>query len=373
MRNFCEMCGDDNVILVAVEALTIAPRTMCEPCAAEHKSEADSPPTESDTSGEEKPKVVCLCGSTRFAEAWKQVHREESLAGNIVLSVGVMIQAGDEPVRHDGPEKRQLDELHLRKIDMADEVVVIAPGEYIGDSTSREIGYALERDIPIRYRYDLPPDTKAEAEERAPMKSEEGVLSAEDVEEMASVQRDYEVLQARARGDFPPTEEQAPEPPSMPNVPSSLTTRAPDHVPAEPVAWGPAPSFGGCMGCGRPYSDDGFMDFIVPDNVWDKISPTGDSGGLLCPGCIIGHIIQADISWVNDGVNFVGTFESGPLVGQSLHFGETPKPPEPDARLREAVTNLLTNAIMIEDSSYDEFRITADDYDATRTALDKEK
>ena len=93
----------------------------------------------------------------------------------------------------------------------------------------------------------------------------------------------------------------------------------------EKEEWGPAPSFGGCAGCGRPYSDDGFMDFIVPNGVWAKISPTGDSGGLLCPGCIISCVIQADISRVNDGSDFVGTFESGPLVGQSLHFNKTPR------------------------------------------------
>ena len=65
----------------------------------------------------------------------------------------------------------------------------------------------------------------------------------------------------------------------------------------------------------------GFLELTVPDKVWDKISPTGDSGGLLCPACIIGAITQADPLWVNDGEPFNVVFESGHLVGQSLHFG----------------------------------------------------
>lgn len=98
-----------------------------------------------------RPRIVCLCGSTRFPDAWITAHREESLAGRIVLSVGVMIHAGDQPIREDGPEKRLLDELHLRKIDLADEVLCLNVGGYIGDSTRRELNYAWAHEKPIRY------------------------------------------------------------------------------------------------------------------------------------------------------------------------------------------------------------------------------
>lgn len=97
------------------------------------------------------PEIVCLCGSTRFAEAWKTATRELSLAGKIVLSVGVMLHAGDEPIRDDGPEKRGLDELHLRKIDLSDSVLVLNVGGYIGESTRREVGYAESIEKPIAY------------------------------------------------------------------------------------------------------------------------------------------------------------------------------------------------------------------------------
>ena len=98
-----------------------------------------------------KPRVVCLCGSTRFMEAWKRVYREESLAGHIVLAAGVMVHAGDEPIRDEGPVKQMLDELHLRKIDLADEVLVLNVGGYIGDSTRREVAYAQERGKLVRW------------------------------------------------------------------------------------------------------------------------------------------------------------------------------------------------------------------------------
>jgi hypothetical protein len=97
----------------------------------------------------QKPKIVTLCGSTRFKADFEQVAAVETLAGRIVLTVGVFGHAdGFEP----RPEvKDALDALHLRKIDLADEILVINPGGYIGESTSREIAYATAAGIPIRY------------------------------------------------------------------------------------------------------------------------------------------------------------------------------------------------------------------------------
>ena len=96
------------------------------------------------------PTVVCICGSTRFVEAWKQAHRAESLAGRIVLSVGVAIHMGDSPIREDSPDKRLLDELHFRKIELCDEVLILNVGQYIGPSTGRELAYAICLGKPIR-------------------------------------------------------------------------------------------------------------------------------------------------------------------------------------------------------------------------------
>lgn len=96
------------------------------------------------------PPVVCLCGSTRFAEAYLKAQREETLAGRIVLSVGLF--GHREALDMGGPVKAVLDELHLRKIDLADEVLVVSDETgYFGESTRREIAYAERQGKPVRY------------------------------------------------------------------------------------------------------------------------------------------------------------------------------------------------------------------------------
>jgi hypothetical protein len=62
-----------------------------------------------------KPTIVCLCGSTRFREAFQRVNRQETLAGRIVLAPGCF--QGDDDVDWSSEVKQRLDELHLRKID----------------------------------------------------------------------------------------------------------------------------------------------------------------------------------------------------------------------------------------------------------------
>ena len=44
-----------------------------------------------------------------------------------------------------------LDDMHLRKIDLADEIFVVNPGGYIGSSTRREIDYAQSTGKDVRY------------------------------------------------------------------------------------------------------------------------------------------------------------------------------------------------------------------------------
>lgn len=84
-------------------------------------------------------KVITLCGSTRFKEDFERVNKELTLAGNIVLSVGCFGHAGDV---FTDEQKIMLDEIHKRKIDMADAIFVINKGGYIGSSTKSEIAYA---------------------------------------------------------------------------------------------------------------------------------------------------------------------------------------------------------------------------------------
>jgi hypothetical protein len=100
-------------------------------------------------SDRERPTVVCLCGSTRFMKEFIEATRRETLAGRIVLSVGLFGHA--EGIDMGGPVKAMLDELHLRKIDLADEVLVIDVDGYVGDSTRREVAYARAAGKPVRF------------------------------------------------------------------------------------------------------------------------------------------------------------------------------------------------------------------------------
>lgn len=86
------------------------------------------------------PTIVCLCGSTRFCHEYRQANRKETLAGKIVLAPGVFVHAGDPDISED--DKAMLDELHLRKIDLANEVLILNVDGYVGESTRREYEYA---------------------------------------------------------------------------------------------------------------------------------------------------------------------------------------------------------------------------------------
>ena len=104
-----------------------------------------------------KPPIVCLCGSTRFMEAFFEMGWEFTLKGFIVLSVGVCKHAkdhGGEALGQDVADK--LDELHLRKIDLSELVYVLNVGGYIGESTRKEIKYAEDHGKEIKYLEGIP-------------------------------------------------------------------------------------------------------------------------------------------------------------------------------------------------------------------------
>ena len=101
------------------------------------------------------PTRVCLCGSTRFMEAFFAAGWQLTLMGQIVLSVGVCKHA-DENGAHGAEMLGQdvadaLDELHLRKIDLADWVLVLNVNNYVGDSTRKEIKYASKTHKPVKF------------------------------------------------------------------------------------------------------------------------------------------------------------------------------------------------------------------------------
>lgn len=74
-----------------------------------------------------KYKVITLCGSTKFKEQYLEAQKRLTLEGNIVISVGLFGHSGDDEVWTEGT-KAMLDDMHKRKIDMADEIFVINVG-----------------------------------------------------------------------------------------------------------------------------------------------------------------------------------------------------------------------------------------------------
>ena len=104
-----------------------------------------------------KYKVITLCGSTRFKDAFMEAQKRLTLEGNIVISVGLFGHSGDNEVWENMDEgtltrtKEMLDDMHKRKIDMADEIFVINVGGYIGESTRSEIAYAEAAGKAVRY------------------------------------------------------------------------------------------------------------------------------------------------------------------------------------------------------------------------------
>lgn len=103
-----------------------------------------------------RPRIVVLCGSTRFSAAFQEANLRETMAGRIVLSIGCDLRSDHELWSNKTDDqikfiKAGLDELHKRKIDLADEVLILNVGGYIGGSTRSELAYARSLDKPVRF------------------------------------------------------------------------------------------------------------------------------------------------------------------------------------------------------------------------------
>jgi hypothetical protein len=98
-----------------------------------------------------KPKIICYCGSLRFIEKYKEVEYQSVLDGDIALLPCCMFVDIQREYGADSDYKRKADELHLHKIYICDEVVVLNIGGYIGESTAREIKFASSIGKPIRF------------------------------------------------------------------------------------------------------------------------------------------------------------------------------------------------------------------------------
>lgn len=98
--------------------------------------------------------IVCLCGSTRFSKAYQEANLWETLAGRIVLTIGCDLRTDAELFREKSVLsgiKRDLDTLHLDKIELAHEILVLNVDGHTGQSTMREIAYAIKLGKRVRF------------------------------------------------------------------------------------------------------------------------------------------------------------------------------------------------------------------------------
>lgn len=100
-----------------------------------------------------KYRVVTLCGSTRFKDYFMNVQKTLTLDGYIVISVGLFGDSEDDEWTEG--TKKMLDDMHKRKIDMADEIFVINVDGYIGDSTRSEIEYVIKTGKGVTYLHPI--------------------------------------------------------------------------------------------------------------------------------------------------------------------------------------------------------------------------
>ena len=106
------------------------------------------------------PRIIVICGSTRFMAEMNEADLRETEAGRIVVKPGCD-EKSPHALRSDPVEaealKARLDDLHRAKIRLADEVLVV--GDHIGDSTRAEIAYARSLGKPLRFTHpEVDPD-----------------------------------------------------------------------------------------------------------------------------------------------------------------------------------------------------------------------
>jgi hypothetical protein len=104
-----------------------------------------------------RPRIVCLSGSSRFIDVMAVQAWEIEKAGAIALSCHLLPRWYTSTPHHLGEEQGvqdTLDRLHLEKIALADELLIIDVKGYIGESTRNEIAYAMALGKRVRFLSD---------------------------------------------------------------------------------------------------------------------------------------------------------------------------------------------------------------------------
>jgi hypothetical protein len=96
---------------------------------------------------EQREKIITICGSSRFIDlmavcSWIIERDEQAIAMSLHLLPGWYAGSIEHHLAESQGVADAMDELHLRKIEMSDEIFVVDVDGYIGESTSREIAHA---------------------------------------------------------------------------------------------------------------------------------------------------------------------------------------------------------------------------------------
>lgn len=111
-------------------------------------------PTEEARAAPDEFTVITLCGSMSFREEFERIDAELTLAGHVVLTPTALPPSRELNVE----ERARLGRIHLQKASMADEVLIVDVGGYVGESTRREIEHARSRGVAVSYLEPHAPD-----------------------------------------------------------------------------------------------------------------------------------------------------------------------------------------------------------------------
>jgi hypothetical protein len=104
-------------------------------------------PVEEPRTARDEYTVITLCGSMRFREEFERLDAELTLAGHVVLTPTALAPSTELNVE----ERARLGRIHLQKVGMADEVLIVNVGGYVGESTRREIEHARSRGVLVSF------------------------------------------------------------------------------------------------------------------------------------------------------------------------------------------------------------------------------
>ena len=83
----------------------------------------------------------------RFRDEFERLNAELTLAGHVVLTPTALARSTELSVE----ERARLGRVHLAKVAMADEVLIVNVGDYVGESTRREIEHARSRGVAVSF------------------------------------------------------------------------------------------------------------------------------------------------------------------------------------------------------------------------------